>query len=677
MRRHLSTRRRSATLAGLALALCLALLPATGNLAAAADPIALVINGRVIPTDVPPVLLNGRVLVPLRVVSQSLGAQVDWNQASRTAIIRSASTTVALKAGSSTATVDGKPVSLDVPARIIGDRMMVPVRFVSQTLGATVDWDQARRQVIVSLAGQAPAVEGLSWEASPGVARFVIITNGPVHYQTSTRAPEPLYPNDRLLVEIDNAACNVAPTTPVGQAGVKQIRSYRMESAPITRVIFDLEEPVRYNVWATWDQAPPLGLGDLPAQFAPGQAAIVVEVEYRVLGVEFVNDPGAERVVVHMNGPADYRVWEAANPWRLVVDARRVVLARDLAGLSNADRMVAVGRMGVERVRYAQFSNEPDVARVVLDAPGGALYNVVRERNDIVIYLGGTITVTGFGYERVDTGGHLEVWAGRPLKPTVTRATNPDRLLVQFRGARLGGQIAGGGTVSYGDDLVLSVDYAEDRAAQTVTFAVNLRGAAGAKVTTTAEGVALDIGRSPLAGKKIVIDPGHGGTDPGAIADNGLREADLTPIICGRLAELLRSAGAEVTLTRTTSAENPDKYARPELANSIGADVLVAVHLNANNKPAVCGSETYYYHQESRLLAELIQSRLLDELGRPDGGVRWADFVVTREAHMPSCLVEALYMTNPTDLALLMNQDTLYTIAKAIFEGLEDYFAAR
>ncbi len=661
----------------IALALSIVLLMALfSTTVVAASDITLVINGRDVRTDVPPLLVDGHTLVPIRVISENLGASVDWNQRDKVVTISTASTRIVLAVGRTTATVDGSPVPLAMPARLVSGRTLVPLRFVSQALGASVSWDQARRQVTVLFGSSAPAVQGLSWQETPGVARFVIVTNGPVHYRASTLAKNEQYP-DRLLIDIDRARLEIPEVTPVGAAGVKQVRSFTQDisGTSLARVVFDTEEPVRYSVWATWDPQPPLGLGDLPAAFKEGQQAIVVEVEYKVSGVEFVDEPGSERVVVHLNGPGDYRVWEASDPWRLVIDARRAVLTKALEAKSNADRTVAVGKMGVSQVRVSQFNTDPDVVRVVLDAGAPVAYNVFREGNDIVAYLGGTLTITGFGYDRLEAGGRLTVWAGRPLKPAVTRLTGPDRLVVEFKGARLGGTIGSGGTVAYGDDLVLDVAYGDNPSTQTATFTVKLRGPVGAEATPTQDGVVIDIGRSAVSGKKIVIDPGHGGTDPGAIAPNGVREASLTPKIAAKLAELLRAAGAEVILTRTTDAENPDKYARPELANSVGADVLVGVHLNANNRAAICGSETYYYHPESRPLAELVLSRLLDALGRPDGGVRWADFVLTREADMPSVLVEGLYMTNPTDLALIMQPETLDRIGLAIFEGLEDYFA--
>ncbi len=663
----------------LTIALLLALAAPLGDQAAAADDIRLVIDGQLVITEVPPLLVNGTTLVPIRVVSEYLGAAVDWSQAAQTVTITAPSTRVVLTVGKSSASVNGSSVSLSQAPRTLSGRTLVPLRFVSQALGAVVDWNQANRQVTISSGGTPigpPTVEALSWQETPGVARFVIVTNGPVHYRVTTLSKNEQYP-DRVLVDIDGARLNIAPVTPVGKAGVTQIRSFNQDMAGtnLARVVFDTEEPVRYTAWATWDPQPPLGLGDLPAEFGPGQQAIVVEVEYKVSGVEFIDDPGSERVVVHLTGPGDYRVWEASDPWRLVVDARRATLSKSLEALTNSERTVSVGKMGITKVRYSQFNIDPDIVRVVLDADYASAYNVAQEGSDIVIYLGGTLSITGFGYDRMDTGGRLTVWAGRPLKPKVTRLSNPDRLVVEFTGARLGGMISGGGTVSYGDDIVYDLTYADNPATNAATFTLNLRGPVGAEATSTSDGVVIDIGRSALAGKKIVLDPGHGGTDPGAIASNGIHEDSLTPKIANKLAQLLRAAGAEVYLTRTTEAENPDKYARPEFANSAGADVLVSIHLNANDRSAVSGSEVYYYHPESRPLAEMILSRLLEELLRPDGGVRWADFVVTREAHMPSCLVEGLYMTNPTDLALLMQQATLDQVALAIFEALEDYFA--
>ncbi len=663
---------------------CLSILP-SGPALAVDPPISLVVNGRPVSCDVPPVIVGGRTLVPIRVVSENLGAIVQWNQAAQLVTITSPAGVISLTIGSTTATIDGRGVALDAPARVISGRTMVPIRFVSEAMGAEVNWDPAGRRVTVVQAGgpAGPSVTGLAWQETPGVARFVIVTDGPVTYKASTLDKNEQYP-DRLLIDIDYASLAIAPTTTVGIAGVDRVRSFVQDirGVPTARVVFDTFEPIRYTVWATWDDSPPLGRGDLPGNLAENQEAIVVEIEYKILGVKFVDEPGAERIVISLNGPADYHVWEADSPWRLVIDGRRATLSKALEALTNSQRTVPVGKMGVDKVRYAQFTVDPDVARIVVDAKNNAgsfPYHVQTEGNDIVISLRDVVTVTGFDYQATPDGGRITVTAGSPLSARVVSRFDPDGLILEVRGARLGGSIAGGGTVTYGDPLVDSITYSQTSGAQpSVTFAITPRVKLGARdPVSTAQGLTVDLVASPLAGKIIVLDPGHGGNDPGAIAPNGVHEADLTPKIAATLAELLRQAGADVRLTRTPS-ENPDKYQRVEFANACAADVCVAIHLNANNRSAVCGSETYYYnnHPDSRRLAEAILSRILEHLKRPDGGVRYADFVATREPHMAACLVEGLYLTNPTDLALLMQPGTLDTIARAIFEGLEDFFTA-
>lgn len=659
---------------------CIALIVAVivpGTPAGSSGAISLHINGRSVPTDVPPVIVDGRTMVPIRVISENLGAAVHWEQTTRRAIITSGANRVVITVDQVLASINGKEVSLDVPATIISGRTMVPIRFVSEALGAAVHWDGSTRTVAVTYAPGGSAVKSLSWHKTPGVARFAVVTNGPVNYKAVALAGDATHP-ERIWLKLDNTAVEIQSLTPVAAAGVAQVRAYVSASGSgpsFANVVFDLERTVRYSVWATWDPTTPVPLEDVPAMLAPGQQAIVVEVQYQVTGVEYVGDPGAERVVVHLNGPADYQVWEATSPWRIVIDTPRVTLAPGVE-----QKTIPVGAAGISQVRYAQFQTDPDITRIVLDASlAQTPYSVIQDGDDLVIYFGGTTTITGMGFEDTDAGGRAVLYADRPLRGTVTRQTNPDRLTLVVQGARLGGQLSGGGTLALGDDLVHSVTYTENTNDHTATFAFALNSAAGSgRVVSSETGLTVDVLESELAGKVIVIDPGHGQGDPGAIAPNGAYEATFTYEISTRLAELLREAGAVVYLTRTAT-ENPDRYERPAMANSLGADICVAVHLNANNRSTVAGSETYYWrnHPESRRLAETILAHLVEALGRPNGGARYVEFVATRDPLMPATLVESLYMTNPDDLALIMDPAVRARIAQAIFEGIWEFFSTQ
>lgn len=105
------------------------------------------LDGWRLPCDVPPALVGGRVLVPLRAIFQGLGAAVHWDEATREITAQRGERQIRLTVGEKTASVDGRPVKLDVPAQVVAGRTLVPVRFVSQALGAAVEWRAAEREV--------------------------------------------------------------------------------------------------------------------------------------------------------------------------------------------------------------------------------------------------------------------------------------------------------------------------------------------------------------------------------------------------------------------------------------------------------------------------------------------------------------------------------------------------
>ncbi len=107
------------------------------------------VNGQQLEFKVAPVVVEGRTLVPLRAIFESLGAQVSWNDATRTVTATKNGVEIALPVGQAQATRNGQPVTLDVPATIVQGSTMVPARFVSESLGAAVSWDGNTRSVII------------------------------------------------------------------------------------------------------------------------------------------------------------------------------------------------------------------------------------------------------------------------------------------------------------------------------------------------------------------------------------------------------------------------------------------------------------------------------------------------------------------------------------------------
>ncbi|MCL6450601.1 MAG: trypsin-like peptidase domain-containing protein [Acetobacteraceae bacterium] len=147
--------------------LLVALLAVPEGRAEAGPAVRLVVNGSLVASDVPPQIFEGRTFVPLRVVSEALGAKVVWHEAMRAVEVRRGATTVSLVVGSAVAFVNGAPHPLDAPARLVEGRTLVPLRFLGESLGAEVAWDAAVQEVRVNLAppseppGRSEMVAGL------------------------------------------------------------------------------------------------------------------------------------------------------------------------------------------------------------------------------------------------------------------------------------------------------------------------------------------------------------------------------------------------------------------------------------------------------------------------------------------------------------------------------------
>ncbi|MNH74807.1 hypothetical protein D3C73_270270 [compost metagenome] len=137
---------------------------------AKASQITMLLDGQPLHSDVPPFLKSNFTMVPLRVISEGLGASVNWNNSASTATITKDSDTLVLQAGRKTAKVNGTAVPLDATVQVVSGRTMVPLRFVGEHLGLLVNWNQAKQQVtlVTKDSGVPPTVPGTTPGTVPG-----------------------------------------------------------------------------------------------------------------------------------------------------------------------------------------------------------------------------------------------------------------------------------------------------------------------------------------------------------------------------------------------------------------------------------------------------------------------------------------------------------------------------
>jgi N-acetylmuramoyl-L-alanine amidase len=231
-----------------------------------------------------------------------------------------------------------------------------------------------------------------------------------------------------------------------------------------------------------------------------------------------------------------------------------------------------------------------------------------------------------------------------------------------------------GGTDAY----VTRMSYAQP-AADEVTLTLALAGRVwGYRTRWSGRDLLLEIRRPPaidprrpLAGRTIVLDPGH--PPVGARGPSGLWEPVATLAVGQRAKTLLERAGATVLLTRTDSSP-VDLFPRTRFAEQHDADVLVSIHANAlpdGVNPFVNnGTSVYYFHPRSAALARALDRALVAELGTRDLGMGRGDYALVRNPWMPSALTEGLFMMIPEQEAMLASPEGRLRYARGLCEGL-------
>ena len=437
--------------------------------------------------------------------------------------------------------------------------------------------------------------------------------------------------------------------------------------------------------------------------------------------------PGAVRVTIELDRETAFREERLDGPPRVFLDFPNTAATATLK-----DRSMSFDGDAVRHVRVGRPA--PGVTRVVLDLDGAARYSVYPLYGPFRLVI---------DVERASAA------AARPApEPTARRrsvppgasrvasrvaaapAPLPSRPAAPLRELTSG---AAGPRPTPGASWLPDLLPARTIAVAVASATRMAAPAATATTTATAAG-RVDRPVTPLAVptmntaggyslsrqlglgvSRVVIDPGHGGHDPGAKV-KGLNEADIVLDISQRLEKLLtRQPGVEVVLTRRSNAYVPLEE-RTAIANREGADLFLSIHANASENPKARGLETYYLNfapnpeaeriaarentgaartmhalpdivkaialnnkiDESRDFAALVQASLVDRLRRTnrstrDLGVKQAPFMVLIGATMPSILAEVSFITNDEESRLLKTSAYRQQIADALFQGIQRY----
>jgi len=187
---------------------------------------------------------------------------------------------------------------------------------------------------------------------------------------------------------------------------------------------------------------------------------------------------------------------------------------------------------------------------------------------------------------------------------------------------------------------------------------------------------------APAARTIVLIDPGHGGWDPGKIDGAGRLEKDINLAIAKKLQTALEIGGGSVFTTRLTDTaladrKRADLNKRRALADELHADILVSIHQNSFPDKSAQGAQVFYYGDsiKSQKLAEFIQNRMNEDRAH---GSREAkpneSYYLLKKTSIPAVIIECGFMTNPSDAANLQKESYQEDIAQAIYLGILDFY---
>jgi len=187
-----------------------------------------------------------------------------------------------------------------------------------------------------------------------------------------------------------------------------------------------------------------------------------------------------------------------------------------------------------------------------------------------------------------------------------------------------------------------------------------------------------------IANRLIIVDPGHGGIDPGAVGFNGLLEKEIVLKTGNHLQKILNQAGADVIMTRTTDTElnrrkREDLALRVDMANKKKADLYISIHVNSFPSSRWRGAQTFYQKNqpESKKLAEAIQTELIGVMKNTTRKAKPEDYYTTRNTNMPAVIVEIGFISNPAEAKLMVKNEYQRKLALAIYSGIANYYAEK
>ena len=345
---------------------------------------------------------------------------------------------------------------------------------------------------------------------------------------------------------------------------------------------------------------------------------------------------------------------------------------------------IPINKKSLVNAVIAQNQTQPvPKVRAVIYLTDVVPYNITKSQDSTNLTISfdvGTSYVTGISFAK--EGDYDKVIINCDAEQFNTQKVGDNKIVVDMSDAILkmpDGSKAG--QIPVQGNVITAIRYSQYNN-DTVRVVADTTGKADYSVKILDKNIIMLVLKSqPNEMPLIYIDPGHGGSDPGAIGVGGLRESDVVLGIALKLNSLLTKGGFRTTMSRDSDVFI-DLVTRSQEANNAGADVFISIHTNAFGTPTPKGTEIWYYPngykgdtRDNKTFAQIIHDNLMKEINTVDRGLKEGpNLSVLNKTKMPAILIETAFITNPDDAALLQDDAFQWKVAQGIYNGIVEYF---
>lgn len=639
--------------------------------------IEVLVDNKPVITDVPPILYENRTMVPIRFAENYLNAKIFWNQQTKQATIRTSDKVVTLELNSPDIIVNGnkEKIPYGVPAKLVDNsRIMVPLRFVSDVLGYDVDWNQNTRTANITTKREITVTNIRVEGAEKQFPKVSIEGNGEIQYRTEVIDKQAPY---RLVVDILNSKLNITDRKlwdsggrvnfEVNKHPIKEIRASQFSVDPnITRVVIVLEELGPYEIVHSQDKK------SLNINF----------VNY-VKDIRLESIEGQEAIIIENSYSSKYNILRFTNPSRVAIDIMDTVFQNNQTKYNLETSYIKGIRTFVHNDKNL-YPLQDNVVRLTLDLADNINNNdiIIMEQGKNIIVRHSNRDMEQIKYVNNKTNGSFLEIDLLGLSPYNVSYNANDKVMSIRVPRNMLNVMAG--TLLIKDEIIDIIQITEDSQNKHVNifFKEDVNYEIKSNNIDNKINISFERKKRESGRKLIVIDPGHGGRDPGTIGINTkVTEKELCLKIALKLRDRLEELGFDTILTRDkdvfVSLED-----RAKLANDNNADAFISIHFNASTNKSARGIETYYCPAFSSPIktgdnypfAKAIHDEIIKATKLSNRGIKKETFSVLRNTKMVAVLLELGFMSNPDEEKIVVTDAYHDKVVEAIATGLVKYF---